>query len=102
MNLTDFKKSIKHIAAPDIDVLADYNALVAEGKIIEAYKSTDKRRKVAFDMRTFKSGNEYHIYPIANVCGCIYIICPLCGEIHTHGSSGGYRVPHCKKDARLW
>ena len=104
MTLTEFQKQIHRItAATASDGLEKYHALVASGKVIETHSTTDKRRKIAIDTRTFRVGEEYHIYPIANVSHSWYIICPYCGEIHTHGNiSGGYKskklIRHTKEE----
>lgn len=72
-----------------------YHNLIKCSQIIEKRKDSDMRIVVAIDNRTFKEQDTHHIYPIAEYNECSYIICPLCGEIHTHGKVSGYRVPHC-------
>ena len=92
MRLTEFKKIANKSGCSYIN---PYLRLVTGGKIIETRNESDRRIKVAIDNRTFIENGTFHIYPIAAFGGCCFIICPLCGEIHTHGNVSGYRGPHC-------
>ncbi|NLK71171.1 MAG: hypothetical protein GX286_07050 [Clostridiales bacterium] len=92
MRLTAFKKIANKSGC---SYLNPYLRLVTGGKIIEKRKDSDRRIVVAIDNRTFIENGTFHIYPIAAFGRCCFIICPLCGEIHTHGNVNGYRVPHC-------
>lgn len=62
--------------------------------VIEFY--TEKRRKLVRDKRTSTDTDGHpHVHPLL-VCGSeVYIVCPYCGEIHSHSKAPGYRVPHC-------
>ena len=91
MRLTEFKKIANKSGCPHLN---PYLRLVTGGKIIETRNQNDRRIKAAIDKRTFIEDNTFHIYPIAVFDGCCFIICPLCGEIHTHGNVSGYRVPN--------
>ena len=76
MNYNQFKKlKVKH----------DINNLIIENGFIR------DRRTLKIDER------NYLVYPIAKTNIHYYIVCPYCGEIHTHGSQGGggERVPNC-------
>lgn len=92
MRLTEFKKIANKSGCSYIN---PYLRLVTCGKIIETRNESDRRIKAAIDKRTFIEDNTFHIYPIVVFDGCCFIICPLCGEIHTHGNVSRYRVPHC-------
>lgn len=92
MRLTEFKKITNKPGCPHLN---PYHRLISGGKIIETRNESDSRIKAAIDNRTFIENGTLHIYPIAAFDGCCFIICPLCGEIHTHDNVSGYRVPHC-------
>ena len=92
MRLSEFKKTALKVGGNQLKM---YHNLIKCSQIIEKRNESDRRIKVAIDNRTFIDNNTFHIYPIATFDGCCFIICPLCGEIHTHGNVSGYRVPHC-------
>lgn len=58
---------------------------------------TDKRGKLVRDKRSFVDSNGFHhVHPLMFTATQVYIVCPHCGEIHSHGKAPGWRVPHCK------
>lgn len=62
--------------------------------VLETY--TERRRKLVRDKRTFTDANGHpHVHPLFALVNEVYIVCPYCGEIHSHSKAPGYRVPHC-------
>ncbi len=38
----------------------------------------------------------FKVKPVAVVGNQVFIVCPLCGQIHVHGCVAGSRNSHCK------
>jgi hypothetical protein len=64
----------------------------------------DRKRKIlAVDPRSFVDAEGFwNVYPIAIDQHHVYMVCPWCGEVHTHGNNNGdyegHRVAHCFKE----
>lgn len=41
-----------------------------------------------------------NVKPIAEGWSCVWIVCPYCGEIHSHTRHPGVRLSHCKDRVR--
>lgn len=94
MKFCRFKKSTTQ--SPFIytgKVLIDLNDLTV------FHPANDNRIKLVKDERSFKD-SMWHVKPIAMTKKQIFVVCPICGEIHVHGmANGSYegsRTPHCK------
>lgn len=55
--------------------------------------------KLVSDNRSVVVNGRWRIQPIAVSDNSVYIVCPFCNEIHSHGNASGFfegvRVPHC-------
>lgn len=64
----------------------------------------DRKRKIlAVDPHSFVDAEGFwNVYPIAIDQHYVYMVCPWCGEVHTHGNNNGdyegHRVAHCFKE----
>lgn len=58
----------------------------------------NKRIILVKDPRNYKKDGIWQIHPIATSKRQFHIVCPYCGEIHSHGRAKGTRVPHCNYD----
>ena len=55
-----------------------------------------KGRKLWFDPRHITGRHGIKLVPLIAIDAAqCYIICPHCGQTHTHGNGGGYRCSHC-------
>jgi len=58
-----------------------------------------KGKKLWFDPRHMTGMHAIKLVPLIAVdTACCYIICPHCGQLHTHSNGGGvyrYRLSHC-------
>lgn len=64
---------------------------------IETYKQG--RRTLYRDKRSYEKDGMWYVHPVGeSVTNSIYIVCPYCGELHSHGKASGHRVSHCKND----
>lgn len=54
---------------------------------------------LATDSRSCKLGDMWQVRPIGFSWNMkvVYIVCPYCGEIHSHTNSYGHRVSHCRR-----
>lgn len=63
----------------------------------------DRKHKIlAVDPRSFVDAEGYwNVFPIAIDQHHVYIVCPWCREVHTHGNHNGeyegHRASHCAK-----
>lgn len=74
-------------------ILKEYKEKI-DLSVLETY--TERRRKLVRDKRTFTDANGHpHVHPLFALGNEVYIVCPYCGEIHSHSKAPGYRVPHC-------
>lgn len=68
-------------------------------KLYVFHPSNNKLIKLLEDPRSVEFDGKWHIQPIALSDKHVYIVCPYCHEIHSHGNAGGLyegvRVPHC-------
>lgn len=69
---------------------------------LETYHpENDKRVILVKDSRSYQKNGVWCIYPIAKDKHQVHIVCPYCGEIHSHGNNTGHyegmRVPHCNR-----
>ena len=99
MIFSDFKKIASH---KSVHLLTDLNELekVKEGRTI-----------LVKDHRTIWKGDRYEVRPIAVTDVQMFVVCPVCGEIHVHnlpdaecergvlpcGVFSGSRRSHCKE-----
>lgn len=97
MKYTEFKKIAKK---KSVHVLIDLDSL-------EQFKEGQKI--LVKDNRTVQEGDRFIVRPVAVTESQLYVVCPLCGEVHVHGlgksseykgvlPSGdfcGSRVSHC-------
>ena len=72
-----------------------------DGVELETYPSPDDGRvKLMKDSRSIFTDGIWKVKPIAFYNKQVYIVCPLCGNIHVHGGVPndyeGRRVAHCK------
>lgn len=57
---------------------------------------TDKRKKLVRDKRSYTDAEGHpRVHPLVVTPNEVYIVCPYCGEIHSHSRAPGDRVPHC-------
>ncbi len=65
---------------------------------LESYPNPkDKRKKLYKDTRSFIKGEYWQVHPVSygKSGKTVNIVCPFCGNIHTHGNASGHRVSHC-------
>lgn len=94
MKYSDYKKSTDIENVIDLDSLEIYHL------------PNNKRTKLVKDNRSFKDNEGYwQVYPIGFDESHVFIVCPNCGEIHSHGRGkkpdyqyGGHRAPHCTEN----
>ena len=85
-------------------------------KFKKRYKDSEDLCVELDKLETYKKGNDlllkdvrselidgiWNVHPIMMNDKIIYIVCPYCGEVHSHGAgSGSYtgtRVIHCKDE----
>lgn len=56
------------------------------------------KKKIYHDERSYQKDGMWYVYPFKENGNRIEIICPYCGEIHTHGNAPGHRVSHCRSN----
>lgn len=90
MRFSEFKKYIK------------MQSFLYTGKVLinledlEIYHPEHNRRMILVkDLRSYQENGIWQIYPIAVSKHQVHIVCPYCGEIHSHGKADGTRIPHC-------
>ena len=92
MRFSDFKK------------LRDVK-LVIDLAVLEVFHpAKNKRLNLVKDHRSYIDDEGFwHVYPIGFATQVVYIVCPYCGMIHTHGADGndyeGHRIEHCVTSA---
>ena len=87
MTFSEFKKVPDVLKTMNIDELEVYRP------------PNDLRRKLAKDSRSYIGEDGFwQVRPVGVDNFCFYIVCPYCGDIHTHGKAYGHRVSHCKKN----
>lgn len=88
MLYSHFKKNYKDI---NVDQVLESNNIKKYRKSNRIYLVDNKTYiKNVYDIAM------YHVKPFLEVHNKYYIVCPFCGEIHTHGAVEGYRIAHCK------
>lgn len=105
MRARKFLKSARECGGADERAAAAaYNELLRAGQIVEEPDPKDKRSRLATDKRTTTDADGHpHITPFYVGAVNLFIVCPYCGEVHTHGSGGagfdytGFRTPHCAR-----
>lgn len=80
-----------------------------KNKVVEyaMYKKSFKKNEIykgLFDKRSWiDPEGVWHVFPMATSKHSVLIICPLCGQIHSHGAGDdglsyeGHRVAHCSR-----
>ncbi len=90
MRFSEFKKYIKQ------PTFMHTGRLLMNLEDLETYHPVgDKRKVLVKDKRSHQKDGVWCIYPIAVSKHQVHIVCPYCGEVHSHGRAGGTRVPHC-------
>lgn len=71
-------------------------ALLNEAVITKYRDPKDRRHYLYADSRsTLDDKGYFTVHPVGfDICH-VFIVCPHCGEIHTHGIAPGHRVSHC-------
>ncbi len=97
MKMVEFKKYIQkwRYSKDPIQILFPLEQL-------ELKTISKKRSRAIIDPRSFQKNGVWNVYPIAVDERHVYIVCPLCKEIHIHGNDKGdyegQRIPHCKTE----
>ena len=66
---------------------------------LEMYHPENNKRTILVkDPRSYQKNGIWQIYPIATSQKQVHIVCPYCGQIHSHGKAIGTRLPHCSYD----
>lgn len=71
-----------------------------QGKIPSSLERLQMTKKdgsqIIIDPETVEEKGVFKVRPVAVVGNQIFIVCPLCGQIHVHGCIAGSRSAHCK------
>lgn len=68
-----------------------------ETKQLALYRNpTDRRKSLTKDFRSYQKEGMWYVHPIGFNEYSVYIVCPHCGEIHSHGKMPGHRISHCE------
>lgn len=89
MRFSQFKKYIRE---SNMKLFIDINNL-------EAFRN--KHTKLVKDNRTHIKDGYPHVYPIGETKATWVIVCPYCGEVHSHGKVTGHRTSHCEKNDNI-
>ena len=101
MTPAQLRRAGKDRTAPAMIAAAkSYEELVNAGTITEQQNPADRRQRIAADSRTTTGADGVPcVIPFFVDAAGVLIVCPYCGELHTHGngSSGytGHRTAHC-------
>lgn len=95
------RKAGRDKTAPEMIAAArSYAELLTAGTISEQPNPANRRQRIAADSRTTTGADGVPcVVPFYVSASGVFIVCPYCGEIHTHGNgeSGytGHRTAHC-------
>jgi hypothetical protein len=81
-------------------VLCDIESLT------QYHSSENKRIILVKNPQNELMGDIWNLEPIAITRTQVFVVCPLCGEIHIHGNNdtgcSGMRVTHCKSNSDVY
>jgi hypothetical protein len=95
------RKAGRDKTAPEMIAAArSYAELLTAGTISEQPNPANRRQRIAADSRTTTGADGVPcVVPFYVSASGVFIVCPYCGEIHTHGNSAdgytGHRTAHC-------
>ena len=101
MTPAQLRRAGKDRTAPDMIAAArSYAELLTAGTISEQPNPANRRQHIAADSRTTTGADGVpRVLPFYVCPSGVLIVCPYCGEIHTHGNGGsgytGHRTAHC-------
>lgn len=83
-----------------VEAAAEYARLKAAGTITEQPNPADRRQRITTDSRTTRDADGVPVVlPFYVGAASVLIVCPYCGELHTHGNGAsgyaGHRAAHC-------
>lgn len=76
-------------------------ALLNEVVITKYRDPKDRRHYLYADSRsTLDDEGYWTVHPVGFDTYHVFIVCPHCGGIHTHGIAPGHRISHCHNNIR--